>query len=108
MAPKPQTEWRTGTSIGDSRDHDTGSRKASMELLASFCRIGLNSSCCCVGDTGDLKKLGHTAQNQSSCRPSLKNPSGDATQEYLADGMTEALIGRLSGIHDLRVISRTS
>jgi TolB-like protein/DNA-binding winged helix-turn-helix (wHTH) protein/Flp pilus assembly protein TadD len=38
----------------------------------------------------------------------LKNLSADSTQEYLADGMTEALIGRLAGIHDLRVISRTS
>src|SRR5437762_1660542 len=38
----------------------------------------------------------------------FENLSGDATQEYLADGMTEALIGRLAGIHNLRVISRTS
>lgn len=38
----------------------------------------------------------------------LKNLSGDASQDYLADGMTEALIGRLAGIHDLRVISHTS
>jgi TolB-like protein/DNA-binding winged helix-turn-helix (wHTH) protein len=38
----------------------------------------------------------------------LKNLSGDSTQEYLADGITEALIGRLAAIHDLRVVSHTS
>lgn len=38
----------------------------------------------------------------------LKNLSGDPSQEYVAEGMTEAFIGRLSNIHDLRVISRTS
>jgi pentatricopeptide repeat protein len=38
----------------------------------------------------------------------FRNLSGDASQEYLADGMTEALIGRLTEIHNLRVISHTS
>lgn len=38
----------------------------------------------------------------------LRNLSGDAGQDYLADGMTEELIGRLASIHELRVISRTS
>jgi TolB-like protein/DNA-binding winged helix-turn-helix (wHTH) protein len=58
----------------------------------------------------------HVRNTPSSIRPPirslavlpLKNLSGNPGQEYLADGMTEALVSRLSGIHDLRVISRTS
>jgi TolB-like protein len=38
----------------------------------------------------------------------LENLSGDPTQEYLADGVTEALIGQIAQIHALRVVSRTS
>jgi TolB-like protein/DNA-binding winged helix-turn-helix (wHTH) protein/Flp pilus assembly protein TadD len=38
----------------------------------------------------------------------LGNLSGDATQEYFADGMTEQLISELSRIPGLKVISRTS
>ena len=38
----------------------------------------------------------------------LENLSGDPTQDYLADGVTEALIGHLARIRALRVVSRTS
>jgi serine/threonine-protein kinase len=38
----------------------------------------------------------------------FKNLSGDASQEYFSDGMTESLIVRLAQIHSLAVTSRTS
>ena len=38
----------------------------------------------------------------------LQNLSGDPSQEYFADGMTEELITEISRLKDLKVISRTS
>jgi TolB-like protein len=38
----------------------------------------------------------------------LQNLSDDPTQQYLADGITEELIGRLAGIRQLRSDGRAS
>lgn len=50
----------------------------------------------------------HATPIQSLAVLPLENVSGDAGQDYFADGMTDALITRLAGIHSVRVISRTS
>ncbi len=57
---------------------------------------------------GQRRTVAATPKIKSIAVLPMKNLSGDATQEYLADGMTEEIIGRLAAIHNLRVISRTS
>src|SRR5262245_40599993 len=54
----------------------------------------------------------HVAANVTAIRSlavlPLENLTGDPTQEYFADGMTDALITQLAQVGELRVISRTS
>jgi TolB-like protein/DNA-binding winged helix-turn-helix (wHTH) protein len=50
----------------------------------------------------------HASQIHSIAVLPLANLSGDATQNYFADGMTDELITALAKNRDLRVVSRTS
>jgi TolB-like protein/DNA-binding winged helix-turn-helix (wHTH) protein/Tfp pilus assembly protein PilF len=60
--------------------------------------------------------LFYVYERRAAARPSfrslavlpLQNLSGDPSQEYFVDGMTDELITDLAQIHSLRVISRTS
>jgi TolB-like protein/DNA-binding winged helix-turn-helix (wHTH) protein/Tfp pilus assembly protein PilF len=49
-----------------------------------------------------------TTQIRSLAVLPMENLSGDASQDYFSDGMTDELITELGQISDLRVISRTS
>ena len=54
-----------------------------------------------------LGSRGHATINSVAVLP-FANTSGDPNAEYLCDGITEGIIDKLSGLPNLKVISRTS
>jgi TolB-like protein/DNA-binding winged helix-turn-helix (wHTH) protein/Flp pilus assembly protein TadD len=96
VPPEPQAQAAVGS----------GRRLLWLVVVAAVCVLGL---------AGWGWRLWRNRQATPALPPvrslvvlPLQNLSGDPTQEFLADGMTEELIGRLANIHGLRVISRTS
>jgi TolB-like protein/Flp pilus assembly protein TadD len=93
--------------------HDTNSHaltaRRSWRLVAGIAVALIVLST--IGYAGYRKWLGdsrHGSQIRSIAILPLKNLSGDAAQEYFADGMTEELINDLGQVSTLRVISLTS
>jgi TolB-like protein/DNA-binding winged helix-turn-helix (wHTH) protein/Tfp pilus assembly protein PilF len=88
-----------------------GAKSARMRWLVGFgLTVGL-ATLITIGTVGWRHRLFAThASNgiQSIAVLPLQNLSGDSSQDYFADGMTEALISNLAQIKSLRVISRTS
>ena len=73
-------------------------------LLLSSLFIGLSVG----GLRGRLLGEGEPVRVRSLAVLPLENLSGDASQDYFADGMTEALITDLAKLGELRVMSRSS
>lgn len=81
--------------------------KRDKVLLAAIVMLALTAAAFVAYRIGSLRAKEQPSIRSLAVLP-LQNLSGDPAQEYIADGMTEELIGRLAGIRDLRVSSRTS
>jgi TolB-like protein/Tfp pilus assembly protein PilF len=103
---EPEKESEVEAPSPSSGDHKAMAGREVRRWLALAAAL-----CICLTAAGWLFFLHRTSGKpkiRSLAVLPLRNLSGDPAQDYLADGITEALIGRLSNIHDLRVISHTS
>ncbi len=85
--------------------------RARQNLLFTVVLLALATSATVlyfVSSSGSVSGRGPSATIRSLLVLPLKNLSGDTEQDYLADGLTDALNARLAGISALRVISQTS
>jgi serine/threonine protein kinase/Tfp pilus assembly protein PilF len=86
----------------------TGRWRTASAAIAALLVIAVVASASWLFTRGGNENAAARSRIGSLAVLPLENLSGNANQQYFADGMTEALISQLSAIDDLRVISRTS
>jgi adenylate cyclase len=97
---------------------ETFVEEANLNQMIFLLRRALegNNGCECITTvprrgyrfTGTVRAVEIPCRIDSIAVLPLANLSGDSSQEYFADGITEALITELSKIGSMRVVSRTS
>jgi TolB-like protein/DNA-binding winged helix-turn-helix (wHTH) protein/Flp pilus assembly protein TadD len=109
--PKPKPASGEASPANDPKDLFVGSSAHKRPLASLALKVSAS-----VGALLLLILTGWTLHSRNRSRPvvrslavlPLENLSGDASQDYFADGMTDELITDLGQISALRVISRTS
>jgi TolB-like protein/Tfp pilus assembly protein PilF len=105
--------WRAGRDSTVAADRPGAARSTQISRHSAWILSGICALILAFG-IGFSRVASRDAPSSPEFRVSslavlpLADLSQDPDREYFAEGMTDALIGRLSALRDLRVISRTS
>jgi len=100
----PATAPETGEGLPDNKPSEPRNRTPIL-LIAMAVILIISAAAMWVGYS---RRRGTVPAIHSIAVLPLENLSGDPSQEYFADGMTDALITDLAKLSSIRVISRTS
>jgi TolB-like protein len=125
LAKNPDDRWQTAHDLAEelrwiARQTGTANTGATPRPVRSLHRWAMAAALALVGLVAAAAALWQSGLWRpapgGSAKPAitfiavlpLENLSGDASQEYFADGLTDSLINELAQIRSLRVVARTS